>query len=166
MQIPIELIEETALKCLLATQHDEEQWSYLWTTEVSKEFWYYTADDLEEIELDDFELDDFAEPFFSSSTNLSAERLAGIKNGEYEPSPAELAELKYQVGRWRLEEGYDDAFQAFIVSVLVNSKIEGYAVFECGRMHGFDDPQLVSAHHQISEAKLAIHELGKVVYGP
>ena len=160
MQIPIETIEETALKCLLATQHDEEQWSYLWTTEVSKEFWYYTADDLEEIELDDF-----AEPFFSSSTNLSAERLAGIKNGVYEPSLAELTELKCQVGRWRLEQGYDDAFQAFIVSVLVNSKIEGYAVFECGRLYGFDDPQLVSAHHQISEAKLAVHELGKVVYG-
>ena len=160
MQIPIETIEETALKCLLATQHDEEQWSYLWTTEVSKEFWYYTADDLEEIELDDF-----AEPFFRSSTNLSAERLAGIKNGVYEPSLAELTELKCQVGRWRLEQGYDDAFQAFIVSVLVNSKIEGYAVFECGRLYGFDDPQLVSAHHQISEAKLAVHELGKVVYG-
>ena len=160
MQIPIETIEETALKCLLATQHDEEQWSYLWTTEVSKEFWYYTADDLEEIELDDF-----AEPFFSSSTNLSAERLAGIKNGVYEPSLAELTELKCQVGRWRLEQGYDDAFQAFIVSVLVNSKIEGYAVFECGRLYGFDDPQLVSVHHQISEAKLAVHELGKVVYG-
>ena len=160
MQIPIKLIEETALKCLYATQHDEEQWSYLWTAEVSEEFWYYTADDLEEIDLDDF-----AESFFSSTKNLSAERLAGIKNGVYEPSLAELTELKCQVGRWRLEQGYDDAFQAFIVSVLVNSKIEGYAVFECGRMHGFDDPQLVSAHHQISEAKLAIHELGKVVYG-
>ena len=161
MQVPIKLIKETALKCLLATQHDEEQWSYLWTTEVSKEFWYYTADDLEEIELDDF-----AEPFFSSSMNLSAERLAGIKSGEYEPSLAELAELKYQVGRWQLEQNYDDAFQAFIVSVLVNSHIEGYAVFECGRMYGFDDPQLVSAHRQISEATLAVYELGKVVYVP
>ena len=161
MQVPIELIKETALKCLYATQHDEEQWSYLWTTEVSKEFWYYTADDIEEIELDDF-----AEPFFSSSKNLSAERLAGIKSGEYEPSLAEIAELKYQVGRWQLEQNYDDAFQAFIVSVLVNSQIAGYAVFDCGRIDGFYDPKLVSAHHQISEAKLAVYELGKVVYVP
>ena len=161
MQVPIELIKETALKCLYATQHDEEQWSYLWTTEVSKEFWYYTADDLEEIELDDF-----AESFFSSSKNLSAERLAGIKSGEYEPSLAEIAELQYQVGRWQLEQNYDDAFQAFIVSVLVNSQIAGYAVFDCGRIDGFYDPQLVSAHHHISEAKLAVYELGKVVYVP
>ena len=98
--------------------------------------------------------------------SLSTQRLAWIKIGDCEPSLAELAEPKYQVGRWQLEHNYDDAFQAFIVSVLVNSRIEGYAVFECGRLYGFDDPQLVSAHHQISEATLAVYELGKVVYVP
>ena len=87
--------------------------------------------------------------------------MAGIKSGEYEP---DLAELKYQVGRWQLEQNYDDAFQAFIVSVLVNSQIAGYAFFDCGRIDGFYDPNLIGAYHHISEAKLAVYELGKVVH--
>ena len=167
MSVPIKIIEETALKCLLATQHEEEQWSYLFRTEGNNELWYYTEDDIEEIEIEievEVELNDFEELFFSSSENLSAERLAGIKSGNYEPSLAELTELKCQVGRWRLEQGFDDASQAFIVPVSVDSQIAGYAFFDCGRIDGFYDPNLIGAYHHISEAKLAVYELGKVVY--
>ena len=157
MHVPIKLLEETAAKCLYATQNDEEQWSYLFRTEGNEEFWYYTTDDLEDLEI---QVADYGQDFFADFDN---QRLAQISNSEDEPSPEELSKLRKTVARWQLEQGYDDASQGFIVPVSVGSGIAGYAVFDCGRIDSFNDPALVSAHYSMEEARKAARDLGEVV---
>lgn len=157
MRVPIQFLEETATKHLYATQRDEEQWSYLFGTEGNEEFWYYTTEDLEGLEI---EVTDYDQDFF---TDFNIQRLAQFANGQNEPSPEELSRLRKTVARWQLEQGYDDARHGFIVPVSVGSRLAGYAVFDCGRIDGFDDPVLVSAHHAVEEARQSASDIGEVI---
>lgn len=145
-------LEELAQRRLDATADDEEQFSFLFRTEGSFDYRYCPWWKFEE--------EDFDGWVQGLDLPWSESRRQQLESGEADPDETELRQWRRAMCRQQAEDG--EAFIAYIVPMVEDKGIEGFAVFLVN-LESDDPPMLDGVFDSVNEAMAALRADGVVV---
>ena len=147
-------LEQVALDRLLATAHDEEQWSFAFRTEGAVYLPYCPWSVTEDWEFDGG-TDGLDLPW-------APERLDLITRGEADPTEEELGQWREALCR-QLADGSDYCSVAWIVPLWIEKKIAGHALFTVTADGDPDEaPTLEGVFESVDQAKAALAVAGAI----
>jgi hypothetical protein len=147
-------LEKLALERLAATADDG--WSFLFRTEGAVDFLYCPWSVCEDWDFDG-DMEGLALPWTSERRDL-------IRRGEIDPDDEELRQWRRALCR-KLADGTDWSTIAWVVPLVIDQKLAGYALFLCG-FDTYEAPALGGVFDSIDDAEAALADEGAIAGPP